>query len=551
MKLIETLRKPLACLLLLSFMVWMNATAFPVHAQEQTPDAQALKLIEASETLYQQESFDEALNKLGEAVGLAQSKEIKALANLETAYVKFLQGKRLLIFRFLIEEALKFNPAINVQDGNYKPGFLEAFQTVKSDMLKAEKPVVEKPALETTVSPKAQAKKRHFPWLGVILGLAVAGGLLYYFVIMKPTLQVDTTPSGAKVYLDGSDTAKVTPCELKPSIGTHMIKVSLEGYADVEREFKVKAGKNSLAIPLDIGTYTISTPAANAIVQREAPCTISWDSTAMAASAATPASVQPMGVTSVDLELYQNESKVADIAKGVANSGSYTWNVPGTTAEGYNFKVHITCPAAGESHAFGPAFNLLGFKEDFTDSVADFWIPDNATTWSVAGGYYTGSKTSERVGVALYNFSYSGTSYTVESKMRWSEFTGGGGNSPLFIMLGTSNSLTNNSGYAFGYDLNGNVSVFRIDSYNFIAPPPSSPTALYSVNSTAVSKGLGNWNTVKIVRNGTSYALYINNTAIFAFTHNTYNPSYIVLGFGSATTKTTCDFDYVYMTVNP
>jgi len=551
MKLFVTQRKPLALLLLFAFIVWMNAATFPVLAQEQNPDAQALKLIEASEGLYQQELYEEALNKLNESLGLAQGKEIKALANLEMAYVKFLQGKRTLIFRFQIEEALRLNPAINVQEGNYKPGFLEAFQAVKSDLLKAEKPVVEKPALEKTGSEKAQVKKRHFPWLGVILGLAVAGGLLYYFVIMKPTLQVDTTPQGAKVYLDSNDTAKVTPCQLETSTGSHTIRVSLEGYADVEREVKVKAGKNSLTIPLDLGTYEVSAPATNTNVQREAPCLISWNSTAMAATAVSPSSHQPLAVTSVDLELYQNESKVADIAKGVTNSGSYTWNVPATTPEGYNFKVHITCPAASESHAFGPAFNMLGFKEDFTDNVADFWLPDNSATWNAAGGYLTASKTSERVGVTIYNFFYSGTSYTVESKMRWSEFTGSGGSSPLFIMLGTSNSFTNNSGYAFGYGMDGTVGIYRIDGYNFITPPPGSPTTMYSASSTAVNMGLNNWNTLKVVRSGTSYSLYINNTLLYTMTLSDYNPTYIMLGFGCASIKTTCDFDYVYMTVNP
>jgi hypothetical protein len=551
MKLFETQQKPLACLLLLSFVVWMYATTFPVLAQEQTPDAQALRLIEASETLYQQESFEEALNKLGEAVGLAQSKEIKALGNLEMAYVKFLQGKRLLIFRFHIEEALKLNSAINIQEGNYKPGFLEAFQAIKSEVLKAEKPVVEKPLLEKTGGAKAQVKKKHFPWLGVILGLAVAGGLVYYFLIMKPTLQVDTTPQGAKVYLDGGDTAKVTPCQLETSTGSHMVRVSLEGYADVEREFKVKAGKNSLSIPLDIGTYTISAPAANTNVQREAPCTISWNSTAMAASAASPAAVRPLGVTSVDLELYQNESKVADIAKGVANSGSYTWNVPATTTEGYNFKIHIVSPAVSESHALGQAFNLLGFKEDFADNVANFWLPDNSATWTAASGYLTGSITGGRVSVNLYNFSYSGTSYTIESKMRWREFNGSGGSSPIFIMLGTSNSFTNNSGYAMGYGLDGTVGIYRIDGYNFITPPPGSPTTLWSASSTAVNLGLNNWNTLKIVRSGTSYSLYINNTLLRTMTLSDYNPTYIMIGFGCASIKTTCDFDYMYMTVNP
>jgi hypothetical protein len=540
----------LTYLLIFSFIGWVNTATFPVLAQEQNPDAQALKLIEASEGLYQQESFEDALSKLTEAAGLAQAKEIKALASLEMAYVKFLQGKRLLIYRFHIEEALKLNPEINVQEGNYKPGFLEAFQAVKSDILKSEKPEAKKPVVEKTESVKPQVKKRHFPWLGVILGLAIAGGLVYYFVIMKPTLQVATTPTGAKVYLDGSDTTKVTPCELKPSLGSHTIKVALEGYADVEREVVIKNGKNSLDIPLAAATYTLSTPAASSTVQREAPCLISWDSSAMSAFRSAPASNRPLGVTNVDLELYQSGTKVSDIARGVPNSGSYTWNVPATTAEGFDFKILVSCPGVSESRGFGPPFNLLGFKEDFADNTANFWLPDNAASWTTAGGYYTASKTTERIGMSIYNFFYPVTSYTVESKMRWSEFKGSDSGAPLFIMLGTSTSFTNNTGYVLGYVQDGTIGIYLVENYNFLNPPPGPPTVLYSGSSSAVNKGF-NWNTVKVVRSGTSYTLYINNTLIYAFTHSTYSPQYVMLGFGTAGVKTTCDFDYVYMTVNP
>jgi hypothetical protein len=589
MKLLETRQKPLSYLLLLSFIAWMNSATFPVRAQERTPDIQALNLIETSRVLYQQKLFDEALNKLNDALVLAQGNEIKALVNLEMAYVKFLQyGTQLPVFRFLVEEALKLNPAIVAESGNYKPGFLEAFQALKADGLKAEKPAVEKPLLEKIAGTKTPVRKKRFPWLGVILSLALVGGLVYYFLILKTTLQVDTIPSGAKVYLDGSDTAKVTPCQLEPSIGAHTIKVSLEGYADLEREFVVKNGKNSLTIPLDLGTYSVSAPVANANVQREAPCLINWSSTAMAAPVAsasmpvsaasgepfirtvatvqsppkgtnvaiqphrgTAATVLPLGVTSLDLELYQDEKKVADIAKGVANSGAYTWNVPASATEGYNFKIHVVSPAASESHAFGPAFNLLGFKEDFSDNVADFWLADSAASWNTAGGYLTGSKTTEWAGCTIYDFVYSGTSYTVESRMRWSEFSGTRTNAPLFIMLGTWKNFTNNYGYMMGFTMDGTVSIYALANFSFVEPPAEPPTPLYSASSAVVNQGVGNWNTLKVVRDGSTYTLYINDTMIYTFVDSTYTPLYLVLGFIGSGAKTSCDVDYVHMTVTP
>ena len=425
------------------------------------------------------------------------------------------------------------------------------FQAAKADTFKVEPLESETRVVEKTESEKPKVKKRHFPWLGVILSLAIAGGLVYYFVILKTTLQVNSTPAGAKVYLDSNDSAQVTPCELKPSIGVHTIKVALEGYADVDREVVIKNGKNSLNILLDVGTYTLTAPANGANVQREAPCFISWDSSALAASAAAPASRRTMGVANVDLELFQGDTRVSDIARGVPNSGSYTWNVPATTSEGHNFKIQVSCPGVAESSGFSPAFNLLGFKEDFTDNTANFWLPDNAVAWQAANGYFTASKTTERLGLGIYNFFYGESTYTVESRMRWSEYSGSNSKAPLFIMLGTSKSFTSNAGYMLGYSMDGTISIYLVENYNFIDPLTGPQTIIYSGSSSAVSQGLNNWNTLKVVRSGTSYTLYINNTLIHTFIHSAYNPTYVILGFGSAGIKTTCDFDYVYMTINP
>jgi hypothetical protein len=335
----------------------------------------------------------------------------------------------------------------------------------------AEEPDGKIQVVEKAENAKARIKKKPFPWFGVILGLAVAGGLVYYFLILKTTLHVDSDPPGAKVYLDGKDSAKVTPCELKPSIGAHQIKVSLDGYADVEREVVVKNGKNSVLVPLDIGVYTLLSPSGNDNVQREAPCLVRWDSNALAASAAATASMRTMAVPRIDLELFRDDSKVSDIALGVPNTGTFTWDVPGTTAEGHNFKIQISCPGVIASRSFGPAFDLLGFKEDFTDNSADFWLADDAASWNAGGGYYSAGNTSKKTGLSVYDFLYPGPSYTVESKMRWSEFTGPNSEAPLFIMLGITNSRTVNSGYMVGYTIDGSIAVYSTVMISAIRRP--------------------------------------------------------------------------------
>lgn len=398
---------------------------------------------------------------------------------------------------------------------------------------------------------KPKIKKKFFPWLGVILSLALAGGLIYYLFIVKNTLQVNTTPAGARVYLDGKDSGKISPCQLKPSLGAHTIKVVLEGYADGEREIVIKNGKNSVDFLLDIGTFAVNEPEANANVQRETQCVVRWDSSAMEAAHGSSAPHQIMAVTKVDLMLFQNDIKISDVALAMPNSGSYTWNVPAATNEGHNFKIQISCSAWPDARAMSPAFNLLGFKEDFTDNTADFWLTDQTGAWNAAGGYYSASQTSDKLAVSIYNFFYGESSYTVESRMRWSEHSGSNSGAPLFIMLGISNSFTNNSGYALGFSMDGMISVYRVENYNLQDPSPTSPTLLYSDTSSAVNQGINSWNTLKVVRHGGSYALAINDSLVYTLLDGTYNPTHVMLGFGGAGVKTSCDFDYVYMTVDP
>jgi hypothetical protein len=435
----------------------------------------------------------------------------------------------------------------------HAPGFAvdgRDSQTTGPDATRAEHSESSAQVVEKAESARPAVKKKPFPWLGVMLSAAIIGGLVYFIFIVKHTLQVNTTPAGAKIYLDGHDTGKVSPCQLAPSLGAHTVKAVLEGYADAEEEVVVKNGKNSLTIPLDIGTFELTAPAANANVQREAPCLLRWDSTAMSAQFARPASNKAFGVTKVNLELYQQGARVSDIALGVPNSGSYIWNVPAATSEGHDFKVVISCSDLPDARGLSPAFNLLGFKEDFTDNKADFWLPDNGADWRADGGYYSASKANGSPAVGVYDFFYGETSYTVESRMRWSEFSGNSG-APLFIMLGTSNSLTTNSGYVLGYAMDGTVSVYEVANFNLQVPPPGSPDLFYSGSSGAVNSGLNSWNTVRIVRNETSYAFYINGILVYTLVDATYNPPYVMIGFAGAGTRAACDFDYVYMTVTP
>jgi hypothetical protein len=406
-------------------------------------------------------------------------------------------------------------------------------------------------AVEKQAQVKVPGRKKHFPWLGAVLSLALAGGLFYYFVILKTTLQVNTDPPGARIFADGKDSGLESPCLLKLAVGAHDIKAVREGYADVEVEVVVKNGKNTVDIPLDIGTFALSSPAANENIQRETECQIRWDSSAMAKAAFLPSARKALAVTLVDLDLCQDDSLVEHIARSVPNSGTYAWNVPGTTREGHNFKIRILCSDAPDVRAVGPAFNLLGFREDFADNRADFWLPDPGSSWTVNGGSFTAARAGEGFSLAIYDFFYGESAYAVEARMRWNEAGAAARDEEQFVMLGSSNSFSGNSGYLLGCDREGGVRIYRVDNFDFQTEQSGSMTALYSGFSGAVIPGLLNWNTLRVVRSGSSYSLFINGTLVHTLVDGTYNPTHVMVGFHGVGTRTVGELDHVRMAVDP
>jgi len=108
---------------------------------------------------------------------------------------------------------------------------------------------------------KGEHKKSKFPiWL-VGVGVALVAGAV--FLLPKgessgssgtPTppasqygdISITSDPTGAKVYLDGGDTGKVTNCTLTSiSTGTHQLKLVLENYGKWEGSVEVRAGQTT------------------------------------------------------------------------------------------------------------------------------------------------------------------------------------------------------------------------------------------------------------------------------------------------------------------
>jgi formylglycine-generating enzyme required for sulfatase activity len=102
-----------------------------------------------------------------------------------------------------------------------------------------------------------EIKKKKFPWL--LVGAFAAVGIVAAVLLLKkkkqaaapvgPTgsIQIESTPTGAKIYRGGADTGFKTNATLHGvPAGTHVIKLTLDGYKDNEQSVEVLAGQTAL-----------------------------------------------------------------------------------------------------------------------------------------------------------------------------------------------------------------------------------------------------------------------------------------------------------------
>ena len=92
------------------------------------------------------------------------------------------------------------------------------------------------------------------------------------------SIQVNSTPAEAQVFLDGSDSGQVTNTTLTGvSAGSHEIKVTKEGYVDYEESVHVSGGETAtLNANLSKHTINVTSPAAGAVLIKGKKVQIKW-----------------------------------------------------------------------------------------------------------------------------------------------------------------------------------------------------------------------------------------------------------------------------------
>ena len=130
-------------------------------------------------------------------------------------------------------------------------------------------------------------KKGKFPIALVLAGAAIAGGAAAFALkggggngggVTTGSIQVNSSPSGARIYLDGADTGKVTNTTLTNiAAGSYIVKLAKDGYSDKEQSTSVTAGQTATVnLTLTKDAITVSQPTAGATWVKGSSVEINW-----------------------------------------------------------------------------------------------------------------------------------------------------------------------------------------------------------------------------------------------------------------------------------
>ncbi|HEB35182.1 MAG TPA: PEGA domain-containing protein [Candidatus Aminicenantes bacterium] len=231
------------------------------------------RLIREGKDLYKNGEYREAIVKFLEAKDLARTREeiSEVYFNLSTAYYASNQSVEA---KQHLQKSLETLPERTIDARYYSADFVEMFNETKAESIKLKekekRPIVKaKPAVEKKV-------KKGGGGLLIILGVLVLGGGAAAFLLggkgsdgggngngtpaaVYGSIQVLSSPTGAQVFLDGSDTGSTTNTTLtNVSPGSHTVDLVMEGYEDDQVFVSVTAGQTAtVSVTLTEPTITV------------------------------------------------------------------------------------------------------------------------------------------------------------------------------------------------------------------------------------------------------------------------------------------------------
>jgi len=237
--------KILAYILVGAFLFYMNAIEIS-YSQSKSPE----NYVREGKELYKKGAYEESLKRLERAEFYYRTIEHKTKEE-RLAEIYFYQGLNFVkqgkreIAKEMFKRAIRYAPGKDYNEELMDEEAEEIFDLAKVEY-------------EAEFSPEAMGKPddgdgggSSAAWIVLaIVGIAAAGVLAYLLLKGKEeekekepdvgSIQINSTPDGATIYLDNQNTGQTTPATLtNVSVGSHTVKLVKERYQDWETTVNV------------------------------------------------------------------------------------------------------------------------------------------------------------------------------------------------------------------------------------------------------------------------------------------------------------------------
>ncbi|MGD8539153.1 MAG: PEGA domain-containing protein [Candidatus Aminicenantes bacterium] len=316
------------------FLVFTLNTGYPGSASSQESDAK--RFYNEGIRSFENGEYDKAIDWFTKTLELTQDKQLQTDTYVYLSLVNFYMGD-VYNAQNWIRKALDNDPR-GQSPSRFPSEYIDLFNKTKSEYAKeavgkqreAEEAKIQKtdkPEPRTVAVKEGKKDEGSKTKLILLIGGALIAGAVA-LLLLKPwsddtgSIQVNSTPQGAKIYLDGTDTGKVTNSTLdNVEAGSHIVRLSLDDYEDYEETVTVTAGETAIVnVELVKNTIEVTSPTSNDTWQLGGNVTITW--TTSGSSAAGIASRMNRGIVHMRQAVRLNRMRVVRSPSGVREINS-------------------------------------------------------------------------------------------------------------------------------------------------------------------------------------------------------------------------------------
>lgn len=395
---------------------------------------------------------------------------------------------------------------------NQSPAAPAAPASEKSSTAAAASAEEESPGfIEQEESAPVVKKGKKFPWLIVGAVVVIGAAAVFFLVLNKKFALTVNLGQGCT--------------------GTPAATAKFKKNAAVSYSYSTEAGYGNLQVKLD------GVPVATS-------GTVTMDKAHTLDVSATYGAVVNITSTPSGAKIYDNY-----VDSGKTTPASFSYTSAGTHTYllrqcGYKDYTRVQSVVVGQTYNISTTL-VQGILDNFL-VPATCWVPYIASDWTVAGGLYKASTKVANWQYSYYNTVFSSSTYTVEVKMKR---VAGSTTSSNSIILCTGTSMNSVNGYLFNYTTGGYYSIWKYTGKNLQTGSGASDSIKIWSYHARVNKGLGTWNTMKIVRAGSNYSYYLNGYLIYSFSNSSFDPRVCVLPFYSGNVQTELHYDYAKLDI--